>query len=644
MPGCSAGATATVVIVDLVSRELACCNAGDSSALMVDRTKTSWVSVDHRLQENKAEQERLRDQGARIAYAMNPATKLPAGPMRLWPGGLAVSRSIGDSDCDLMIAEPDCNVVRIPESGAILVLASDGVWDAVETNELEKICRRPQGAHEAAIDFVDAAIRARGLRDDTTCIVLNLGAPFADDVSSSFRFERRGSGTKTAMLPNWLRGCVLPPPRAQPRLRFSQWWPSRSSVAEVSPGSALDMTVKGGFAFEVLFRGSRAAMRSPSGTRPPVADADETAWAGSRRLSSPAAKGSSTPSPRSRFGSGAGVGAGQLPAQTNEEALKPIPPGRKIHWDEINAGGISDVKFIGAGEFCSVYSAHLDDGKIQVAIKMLKDNKIDSPTAARDLEFEMHLMSRMDHRNILKCIGTSEFGQTPHRQFIALEMIRVTLHDALPPSPLPDGSSTLARSSAVKRWPMLRALHRSLELALAMRYCHDEAFLTYQLLHRDIKPKNIGLMDDGRLVVFDFGIARLMPCTQRHLEEGSAMTGICGSLRYMAPEVALSKKYNHKSEVYSFAIVMWEMLALRRPYEGVTQETFARLVCGPDGRRPPLDKKWPDELRKLLTRCWDPEFAKRPDFAEVVDVMMTLVATTEQERARPTSRRSSFTV
>ena len=122
------------------------------------------------------------------------------------------------------------------------------------------------------------------------------------------------------------------------------------------------------------------------------------------------------------------------------------------------------------------------------------------------------------------------------------------------------------------------------------------------------------------------------------------MTGICGSLRYMAPEVALSKKYNHKSEVYSFAIVMWEMLALRRPYEGVTQETFARLVCGPDGRRPPLDKKWPDELRKLLTRCWDPEFAKRPDFAEVVDVMMTLVATTEQERARPTSRRSSFTV
>ena len=75
MPGCSAGATATVVIVDLVSRELACCNAGDSSALMVDRTKTSWVSVDHRLQENKSEQERLRDQGARIAYAMNPATK-----------------------------------------------------------------------------------------------------------------------------------------------------------------------------------------------------------------------------------------------------------------------------------------------------------------------------------------------------------------------------------------------------------------------------------------------------------------------------------------------------------------------------------------------------------------------------------------
>ena len=96
----------------------------------------------------------------------------------------------------------------------------------------------------------------------------------------------------------------------------------------------------------------------------------------------------------------------------------------------------------------------------------------------------------------------------------------------------------------------------------------------------------------------------------------------------------MSQKYNHKSEVYSFAVVFWEMLALKRPYEGVTQETFGRIICGPDGKRPPLDKKWPAELRTLLTRCWAPAFHERPDFGEVVDIMMGLVASEELRKQR----------
>ena len=66
----------------------------------------------------------------------------------------------------------------------------------------------------------------------------------------------------------------------------------------------------------------------------------------------------------------------------------------------------------------------------------------------------------------------------------------------------------------------------------------------------------IGLMDDGRLVVFDFGIARLMPCTQRHLEEGSAMTGICVSIRYMAPEVLAKQSQGTPVDVYSFGLLV----------------------------------------------------------------------------------------
>lgn len=99
-----------------------------------------------------------------------------------------------------------------------------------------------------------------------------------------------------------------------------------------------------------------------------------------------------------------------------------------------------------------------------------------------------------------------------------------------------------------------------------------------------------------------------------------------GSLRYMAPEVAQSFPYNHKSEVYSFAIVAWEMVALRRPYETITPDNFEQRVCL-DGERPKINtKKWNPALCELIRRCWLNDFSLRPDFAEIVDVLMTVVA------------------
>ena len=328
---------------------------------------------------------------------------------------------------------------------------------------------------------------------------------------------------------------------------------------------------------------------------------------------------------------GISVGTTKEEEQMGQSAPRaPIPPGRKIHWNELGDGGISDMKFLGAGEFCSVFSSTIDGGK-SIAIKMLRPNKLASQSAARDLEFEMHLMSRMSHRHVLRCIGTSVSSAEPDRKFLALSTLRSTLHDALPPPPLPDGTSTINRLAALKRWPMARALQLGLELAIAMRYLHHECFANYRLLHRDIKPKNLGLMHDGRLVVFDFGISKLvsrsagaprrsaqppasqpaaqpaaqpapsarsprrsrilltrgrgslLSCASAAEQDGFKMTGMCGSLRYMAPEVAQHRLYNHLAEVYSFAIVLWEMVALRRPFE--CERAPVLSTCAPGHRR-----------------------------------------------------------
>ena len=109
-------------------------------------------------------------------------------------------------------------------------------------------------------------------------------------------------------------------------------------------------------------------------------------------------------------------------------------------------------------------------------------------------------------------------------------------------------------------------------------------------------------------------------------EPGIKMTGMVGSLRYMAPEIAMSQPYNHKSELYSYAIVVWEMVALRRPFESITPETFEQRVCL-DQERPKLNtKKWNPALCALLARCWAADFQSRPEFKEVLDVMMTVAA------------------
>lgn len=102
------------------------------------------------------------------------------------------------------------------------------------------------------------------------------------------------------------------------------------------------------------------------------------------------------------------------------------------------------------------------------------------------------------------------------------------------------------------------------------------------------------------------------------------LTGECGSLRYMSPEVANNMPYNHLSEVFSWADVLWEMAAHRKPFMGFTEATFKRAVL--DGHRPPLKPTWPVELRELLEECWQWDPACRPEFREILPRLEAICA------------------
>lgn len=97
------------------------------------------------------------------------------------------------------------------------------------------------------------------------------------------------------------------------------------------------------------------------------------------------------------------------------------------------------------------------------------------------------------------------------------------------------------------------------------------------------------------------------------------LTGRTGSLRYMAPEVAASRPYNEKAEVYSWAIIFWEMAVGEKPYMCYNADAFQEMVVQRH-IRPNIDRcrTWPFQLRDLVTRCWDPSISNRPTFAYIV--------------------------
>jgi hypothetical protein len=111
--------------------------------------------------------------------------------------------------------------------------------------------------------------------------------------------------------------------------------------------------------------------------------------------------------------------------------------------------------------------------------------------------------------------------------------------------------------------------------------------------------------------------------------EGYKLTGNTGTLRYMAPEVAVGKPYHHSVDTYSFGIIVWQVLTGSVPFRDLGRKKYyEKVVYG--GLRPSLDPQLPTRFRSLLERCWHSDQNVRPKFSQVLQVLDDLLA--EQER------------
>lgn len=150
---------------------------GDSRCILDAQGIATPLTIDHRLDGNEEEQERIKASGGEVSR-LKVAGGIEIGPLRAWPGGICLSRSIGDMDVgDYIVAVPHVKQIKLSPAGGRLIIASDGVWDAVSTRRAARCCRGVQNPETAARYVLKEAIRSRGLRDDTTCLVVDIAPP-----------------------------------------------------------------------------------------------------------------------------------------------------------------------------------------------------------------------------------------------------------------------------------------------------------------------------------------------------------------------------------------------------------------------------------------------------------------------------------
>ncbi|XP_057778778.1 probable protein phosphatase 2C 5 [Salvia miltiorrhiza] len=170
--GETSGTTVTFVVIDGWTVTVA--SVGDSRCILdAQGGVVSLLTVDHRLEENVEERERVTASGGEVGR-LNLCGGSEVGPLRCWPGGLCLSRSIGDTDVgEYIVPVPHVKQVKLSNAGGRLIIASDGIWDALSSDMAAQSCRGLP-ADLAAKLVVKEALRSRGLKDDTTCLVVDI--------------------------------------------------------------------------------------------------------------------------------------------------------------------------------------------------------------------------------------------------------------------------------------------------------------------------------------------------------------------------------------------------------------------------------------------------------------------------------------
>lgn len=234
-------------------------------------------------------------------------------------------------------------------------------------------------------------------------------------------------------------------------------------------------------------------------------------------------------------------------------------------------------EIIGVGGMAVVYKAYDNIDDRTVAVKILKEEFLANEEFRRRFKNESKAIAVLSHPNIVKVYDVS-FGD--RLQYIVMEYIEgITLKEYI-------------EQQKVINWK--EAVHFVSQILKALQHAHDKG-----IVHRDVKPQNIMLLQDGTIKVADFGIARFSRSETKTMTENAI-----GSVHYISPEQARGEITDDKADIYSVGVVMYEMLTGQLPFQSDSAVSVAIMQLQQEAKRPrEINPEIPLGLEQITLRA-----------------------------------------
>jgi Tol biopolymer transport system component/predicted Ser/Thr protein kinase len=284
-------------------------------------------------------------------------------------------------------------------------------------------------------------------------------------------------------------------------------------------------------------------------------------------------------------------------------------------------GGYAVERLLGAGGMGEVYLARESKLGRRVALKVLPRHFLSDAERAERFKREARALSALNHPNL---VTVYDVGQHGGLDFIAMEYV--------------EGRSL--RSMMDERPRLKESLSIAAQVAEALAAAHQAG-----VVHRDVKPENLMVRPDGYVKLLDFGLAKLTEATPPHVEDaahtraGAAM----GTLAYMSPEQAAGEAIDHRTDIWSLGVVLYELVAGRKPFDaGERRATVNAILSSEPAPASSFDPALPAELDAVLDKALEKDrelrYQTAADFrADLRRVLRAVDSSTVSARGRATA-------